>query len=204
MHRRVPHPAQTLATEEPPIDTAVILGLAGLVTTLIGSLGAPQLAAKAQRESKRMDEVRATLDAAAAQLALVEDAGRRAWRSLSKLELHSAKEFDEIVRDDPGALAFPTESDDAAMKAAVLFDSAITDLVILAVRLELSLGADHPAVEAFTAAHASFSSVETTMAFGARGTIAPGSTDAQDCMDGFHAAVREKARFINEARRIAA
>jgi multidrug resistance efflux pump len=99
--------ASTVKPRRYSIDTAAVLGVAGLVTTLAGSLGASYLAARAQRELRRTDELRATLDSAAAQLATAEASGRQAWRRLLDLDVRSDAQFDDLVRDVRSTFAFP-------------------------------------------------------------------------------------------------
>jgi hypothetical protein len=191
-------PASTL--EEFVIDGAVVLGLVGLVTTLAGTLGGAHVAGRAQHELSRRSELRSMLDNAAERLAAAEAAGRAAWRILLDLDLRSAKEFDDVMRDDLDSWGFPHAHHPAASDAVDDFAAQVDELAAFVGRLELRLRHGHPAVEAFASACDRLSSVATTMAFAAAGTIGGGGDDLRDCLERFYLGLRDKETFLAEAR----
>jgi hypothetical protein len=188
--------------KEPGIDSAAVVGLGGLVTTLVGSLGASYLASRSQRELRRVDELRATLDDAAAELAAAESSGRLAWRAILEIPIHDGRQFEEYVRDFGAGSDFPQSEDADISRAVEGFAHTIDRLQVLSSRLELRLGSTHPVTVAYASARARLASSATTMAFGAAGVIAPGGSDLANCLDEYIAGLSDKTEFLVEARRL--
>jgi hypothetical protein len=91
------------------MDAAAVIGVTGLVTTLVAALASPMLAARAQNKVRSLDELRGAIDIAAGLLATAEASGRRAWRVLLDIDFHSDTELDEAVRDVQSDAQFPSE-----------------------------------------------------------------------------------------------
>jgi hypothetical protein len=182
------------------MDTALILGLAGLGTTLAGSLAAPQLAVRSQRALTRIDELRGTLDDAAVELAACEAAGRSAWRALLELELQGDRALDDALRDTPELSDFPPEPSTENNAAVLAFATTAGAVEMMVSRLTLRLGEDASAVKAFSSARDHLDSVATTMRFAADGIIGGGGTDVEQTIEVFFKAVSARAEFLREAR----
>jgi hypothetical protein len=180
----------------------LILGAAGLVTTLAGALGAPRLAARSQRDLNRLEERRAVLDAAAISLSESEASARAAWRALLELEVHSDEHLDDILKDPRAGLEFPRAQSSAADLPVALFSESVNQLRAISARLLVRFPDSEPAIQAFSSASNRLTSVATVMGFAAKGIIAPGGDDLESTVDEFLDAIRAQADFLIAARRL--
>jgi hypothetical protein len=180
--------------------TAISLGIAGLLTTLGGALGAPWVAARWQVAVTRDGDLRATLDDAAVCLATAEARGRDAWRALLDLQIASDDQLDDVLRDRGFGLDFPKERSASGETAVGVFATELDAVRAMSMRLIVRLGERAPPVKAFVAARDHLSSIATTMGFGAQGAIGIGGDDFESTTEEFFVAVTAAREFLSAAR----
>jgi hypothetical protein len=177
--------------------TTRILGVAGLTTTLSGTLGAQWLGVKSQAQLMRRTDLRDLLDAAAVSLADSDALTRDALRELLDVAFYSDFELDEVLTDPGSGLAFPSSA--AAAAAAVeRLARQHAEVRGMADRLAMRVGVGEPPTQSFIQARDRLGSVATTMRFAVEGTVGPGD-DLPELIERFFAAVDARKHFLDEA-----
>lgn len=144
--------------------------------------------------------MRATVDAAASQLAIAEASGRYAWRTLLGLDVRGEALLYDVLAEAGLDLEFPQTPDAVAQEAVEIFARDVESLQLLATRLELRFGDTHPAAKSFESAREHLALTATTMAVGAAGLVGLGGTDLEDTIDAFLKGVADRRDFVAKAR----